>query len=76
MGSQGGEDSQQGSGLWTQRGGRLWNRADQDAASRPHKVDPAAPHSYIDKLGGMAGEQNRPHNPGLQPGEIKPQTSD
>ena len=39
-------------------------------------VDSAPPHSRIDKLGGMAGEQNRPHNPGLQPGEIKPQTSD
>ena len=37
---------------------------------------PAAPHSRIDKLGGMAGERSRPHNPGLQHGEIMPQTSD
>ena len=35
-------------------------------------ADPVAPHSLIDKLGGMAGE--RPGNPGLQRGEIKPQT--
>ena len=34
-----------------------------------------APHSCIDKLGGMARERNRPHNPWLQHGEIKPQTS-
>ena len=35
-------------------------------------ADPVAPHSHIDK----AGERNRPHNPGLQRKEIKPQTSD
>ena len=34
-----------------------------------------APHLCIDKLGGMARERNRPHNPWLQHGEIKPQTS-
>ena len=39
-------------------------------------VDPGAPHSRIDKLGGTAGERSRPHNPGLQLREIKPQTSD
>ena len=38
-------------------------------------ADPAAPHSCIDKLGGMAGEQSRLRSPGLQCGEIKPQTS-
>ena len=44
-------------------------------------ADPAAPHSCTDKLGGMAGEQSRQHNPGgtkggnFQHGEIKPQTS-
>ena len=37
---------------------------------------PAAPHLHIDKPGGMAGEQSRLRNPGLQHGEIKPQTSD
>ena len=59
------------------------------AASGPSKVadcgkgqavgqlaDPGAPHSRIDKRGGMAGEQSRPHNSGLQLGEIKLQTSD
>ena len=35
-------------------------------------ADPAAPHLHIDKLGGMAGEQSRLRNPGLQLGEIKP----
>ena len=39
-------------------------------------ANPATPHSRIDKPGGTAGDQNRPHNPGLQQGEIKPQTSD
>ena len=39
-------------------------------------ADPAAPHSLIDKLGGMAGERSRPCNPKFQRGEIKPQTSD
>ena len=39
-------------------------------------ADPEGPHSHIDKPGETAGERNRPHNPGLQRGEIKPQTSD
>ena len=34
-------------------------------------ADPVAPHLHMDKLGGMAGEQNIPHNPGLQLREIK-----
>ena len=38
MGSQGREDSQQGGGWQSQRGGRLWNGAGQAAASIPHKV--------------------------------------
>ena len=37
---------------------------------------PAAPHLHIDKPGGTAGEGSRPHNPGFQAREIKPQTSD
>ena len=45
MGSQGGEDSQQGSGWQTQRGGGLWNGADQAAAGRPHKVVAGSPCS-------------------------------
>ena len=44
-------------------------------------VDPArwriedwvVPHSRADKLEGINGERNRPHNPGFQLGEIKPQ---
>ena len=39
-------------------------------------ADPEAPHSCIDKPGKTVGEQSRPRNPGLQHGEIKPQTSD
>ena len=39
-------------------------------------ADPVAPHSCIDKPRGMVGEQSRPRNPGLQCGEIKPQTCD
>ena len=39
-------------------------------------ADPVGPHSHIDRPGGMAGELNRLRNPGLQRGEIKPQTSD
>ena len=35
--------------------------------------DPAASHSHIDKPGGMAGDQSRPHNPGFQCRKIKPQ---
>ena len=44
--------------------------------ARPQLVDPVAPHSCIDRLGGTVGERNRPRNPGLQQKEIKPQTSD
>ena len=39
-------------------------------------ADPTAPHSHVDKPGGTAGERSRPHNPGPQRREIKPQTSD
>ena len=39
-------------------------------------ADPVTPHLRIDKSGGTAGERSRPRNPGLQLGEIKPQTSD
>ena len=39
-------------------------------------ADPAASHLHIDKPGGTEGERSRPSNPGLQRGEIKPQTSD
>ena len=44
--------------------------------ARLQLADPADPHSHIDKSEGMAGERSRPHNPGLQLGKIKPQTSD
>ena len=36
-------------------------------------VDWAVPHLNADKLGGPSGEQDGPHSPGLQCGEIKPQ---
>ena len=39
-------------------------------------ADPEAPRLHTDKPGGMVGERSRLRNPGLQPGEIKPQTSD
>ena len=39
-------------------------------------ADPTAPHSRTDKPVGMARERSRQHKPGLQHGEIKPQTSD
>ena len=44
--------------------------------ARLQLADPTASHSRIDKLGGTVGEQSRLRNPGLQCGEIKPQTSD
>ena len=43
--------------------------------ARLQLADPMAPHLRIDKPGGIAGEQNRLRNPGLQRGEIKLQTS-
>ena len=43
--------------------------------ARLQQADPMVPHSLIDKLGGMLGEQSRLSNPGLQFGEIKPQTT-
>ena len=47
-----------------------WQLADPE---RWWLADPVAPHSRIDKPGGMAGEWSRPYNPGLQCREIKPQ---
>ena len=58
MGSQGGEDSQQGSGSQTQQGGGLWSGAGQAAAGRPR----GPIYVYIDKSGGMVGERSRPRN--------------
>ena len=60
MGSQGGEDLQQGCSWRTQRGGGLWNGAGHAAASRPQRwwlADPEARHSRIDKLGGRVGSK-------------------
>ena len=36
-------------------------------------ADHVVPHSRADKPGGTTGEQDKPHNPGFQCGEIKPQ---
>ena len=44
--------------------------------TREWLADPVTPHLSIDKLGGTVGERSRPRNPGLQGGEIEPQTSD
>ena len=35
--------------------------------------DQVVPYSCTDKLGGKTGERDRPHNPGFQHREIKPQ---
>ena len=47
-----------------------WQLAEQE---RWQLVDWAVPHSLVDKLGGTTGERDRPHNPGFQNREIKPQ---
>ena len=44
--------------------------------ARLQLADPTAPHSHIDKPRGTEEEGSKPRNPGLQRGEIKPQTSD
>ena len=44
--------------------------------ARLQLADLEVPHSHIDELGGMVGEQSTLCNPGLQCGEIKPHTSD
>ena len=79
MGSRGKEDSGQGGGWQTQRGGQLWNGEGQATASRSHKVvagRPWGPTSSIDTLGGTAGDRSRLRNPRLKCREIKAQTSD
>ena len=40
------------------------------------QLNQAVPHSCVDNPGETTGEQDRPHNPGLQYREIKPQTTD
>ena len=68
MGSWGGEDSP------CQAGPRNWKIIELTGQAAQPLADPEAPHSLIDKPGGM--EQNRLRNPELQIREIKPQTSD
>ena len=64
MGSQGGEDSQQGSN-WA--GG--WVRQQLADWVRWRLVGGAVvPHLQADKLGGTTGEQDRLHNPEFQRG--------
>ena len=60
MGSQGEEDSRQ-SGRQLEDQVR-WQLAKQ-----------VVPHLHADKPGGTNGERDRPHNPGFQHGEKKPQ---
>ena len=59
-GSQGREDSWQGSGRRTGAGKSVAGRA-------------VVPHLHADKLGGTTRGQDRLRNPGFQCGEIKPQ---
>ena len=61
MGSWGRQDAQKG-GSWRTRQARWQQPADQ-----------MVPHFHADKPGGTTGERERPHNPGFQHGEIKPQ---
>ena len=58
MGSWGGEDSRHGSG-WCTGWVSQW------------QAERVVPHLHVDKTGGTTGEQDRPHNPGVQCGEIK-----
>ena len=71
MGSRGREDSRQGG-----TGGPSKVADCGTGQAGQLLADPVAPHSPMDKLGGTAGEQNSLSNPGLQLGEIKPQTYD
>ena len=63
MGSWGGEDTRQGGGWQTQRGGRLWSgeRGGQSCSwlARQQLADHEVPHLRSDKLGGTTGEQPR-----------------
>ena len=59
-----------------QRYPEMWRIVGQTGQALQLLADPVAPHSLINKLGGMVGDRNRLRNPGLQLGEIKPQTSD
>ena len=60
MGSWGREEMQQGGILRT-------------AAGEGWLVDWAVPHLHVNKPGGTTRERDRPHNPGFQHWEIKPQ---
>ena len=55
------EDLWQGGGSWTQRGGELWSRVGKAAAG---------------SKAAAGGPGDIPRNPGLQHGEIMPQTTD
>ena len=67
---------------WQQADPARWQIVEGQARLQPadttswQLADPAVPLLCIDKPGGMAGEQGRLCNPGLQRREIKPQTSD
>ena len=57
-------------------GSRAERTRGKAAVGRPARqllVEQAVPCSSADKPGGTTGEQDRPHNPGFQWGEIKPQ---
>ena len=63
MGIWGGEDSQQGGRRRT--GQERWQLAEW-----------AVPPLHVDKLGGTTEKQDKSHNLGFQPGEIKSQKYD
>ena len=57
----------------TGKKGRDGQSGQRGLAARQWLEDQTIPHLYVDKLGGTTGKQDRPHNPGFQCGEIKPQ---
>ena len=62
--------------IQTGRRGRDGQLGWRGLTARQWLADGAVPHSSADKPGGTTGERDKPRNPGLQRGEIKPQTSD
>ena len=76
MGTWGSQGRQGGQNCGNVTGPRDWWIMERTGQAVQQLADPAAPHSRIDKLGGTVGGQSRLHNPGLQRGEIKPQTSE
>ena len=62
--------------IQTDRRGRDGQPGWKGLVARRWLEDQAVPHLRADKPEGTTGEWDRPHSPGLQHGEIKPQTSE